>query len=66
MTLLLFIAHLAKEGLAYTSIKVYLSAIRSMHVTSGHHLVFFSTVNSLSVASLAWNQERATQIWHKP
>ena len=28
MTLLLFIAHIDKEGLVYTSIKVYLSAIR--------------------------------------
>ena len=40
MSLLHFIAHLFKEGLAYTSIKVYLSAIRSMHVTSGHHNIF--------------------------
>ena len=41
MTLLLFIAHLAEGELAYTSIKVYLSTIRSMHVTSDHHLVFY-------------------------
>ena len=40
MTLLLFIAHLAKEGLVYTSIKGYLSAIHIMHVTFDHHLVF--------------------------
>ena len=40
ITLLLFIAHLAKGGLAYTSILVYLSAICSMHVISSHHLVF--------------------------
>ena len=39
-TLLLFIAYLAKDGLAYTSIKVYLSAIRNMHITSGHHHIY--------------------------
>ena len=39
MTLLLFIAYLAEGGLAYTFIKLYLSAICSMHVTCGHHLV---------------------------
>ena len=36
-TLLLFTAYLAKEGLAYTFIKVYISAIRNMHITLGHH-----------------------------
>ena len=40
MTLLLFIAHLAEGELDYTSIKVYLSVICSMHVTSSHHFVF--------------------------
>ena len=34
-TLLMFIAHLAKEGIAYTSIKVYLAAIRHLHVAIG-------------------------------
>ena len=36
-TLLLSTTYLAKEGLAYTSIKVYISAIRNMHITLGHH-----------------------------
>ena len=34
-TLLLFTAYLAKEGLAYTY--TYISAIRNMHITLGHH-----------------------------
>ena len=39
-TLLLFATHLAISGLSHTTIKVYLSAIHSMHVTTGQHTVF--------------------------
>ena len=33
----MFIAHLAKEGIAHTSIKTYLAAIRHLHVSVGMH-----------------------------
>ena len=36
-TLLLFAAHLALSGLAYTSIKVYFSAIGNLHSAHSHH-----------------------------
>ena len=36
-TLLLFSAHLAKQSLVHTTIKVYLSAIRHLHITHGLH-----------------------------
>ena len=36
-TLLLFLAFLAKDGLAYTTIKVYIAAIRNLHTFSGLH-----------------------------
>ena len=36
-TLLLFTVHLATEGISTSTIKVYLSAIRSFHVASGRH-----------------------------
>ena len=39
-TLLLFVTHLATSGLSDTSIKVYLSAIHSMHVATGQHIGF--------------------------
>ena len=35
--MLLFAAHLARSGLAYTSIKVYLSAICNLHTAHSHH-----------------------------
>ena len=36
-TLLLFSVHLAQQSLAHTTIKVYLSAIRHLHITHGLH-----------------------------
>ena len=36
-TLLLFSAYLAKQSLVHTTIKVYLSAIRHLHITHGLH-----------------------------
>ena len=39
-TLLLFASYLAKQGLAHTTIKVYLSAVRNLHVSAGLHLEF--------------------------
>ena len=36
-TLLLFMANLAMDSLAYTTIKLYLSVIRHLHMTFGLH-----------------------------
>ena len=36
-TLLLFATHLAESNISYSTIKVYMSAIRHMHVTEGCH-----------------------------
>ena len=35
LTLLLFVAHLAQSHLSYSTIRVYLSAIRHLHLTTG-------------------------------
>lgn len=39
-TLLMFLGHLAQQGLAYQTIKVYLSAVRNLHVSAGLHNKF--------------------------
>ena len=39
-TLLLFAAYLANMNISYATIKIYLSAIRHMHVTAGMHSFF--------------------------
>ena len=39
-TILLFVMHLATSGLSHTTIKVYLSAVCSMHVATDQHTVF--------------------------
>ena len=39
-TLLLFVTHLAKQGLTHATIKVYLSAVHNLHVTAGLHKEF--------------------------
>ena len=39
-TMLLFVAHLAQQGLTHATIKVYLSAVRNLHVTAGLHKEF--------------------------
>ena len=39
-TLLLFVTHLAQQGLAHATIRVYLSAVRYLHVTAGLHKEF--------------------------
>lgn len=36
----MFVSHLAQEGLAHQSIKVYLSAVRNLHVSAGLHAEF--------------------------
>ena len=41
-TLLLFVTYLANQNLAYSTIRVYLTAIRSVHVTEGKHNTFES------------------------
>ena len=41
-TLLLFVTHLANQNLAYSTIKVYLAAVRSAHVAQGKHRSFES------------------------
>ena len=39
-TLLLFATHLALKKLAYPTIKVYMVAVRSVHVNTGNHVIF--------------------------
>ena len=39
-TLLLFITHLGQLNMAHKTIKVYLSAVRSWHISSGHYKAF--------------------------
>ena len=39
-TLLLFVTYLASLNLSYSTIKVYLSRVRSLHTTHGHHIAF--------------------------
>ena len=39
-TLLLFVAHLTTLNLSHATIKVYLSAVRHLHVTAGQHSIF--------------------------
>ena len=41
-TLILFATHLATSNIAHTTIKVYISAIRHMHVSAGLHAEFNS------------------------
>ena len=36
-TLLLFITHLDQQHILYTTIKVYLAALRSLHITTRHY-----------------------------
>ena len=43
-TLLLYTAHMGQKVLSHSTIKVYLSAIRSLHVTVGQHKHFSSQV----------------------
>ena len=44
-TLLLFITHLGQRNLAHKTIKVYLSAVRNLHITSGHFKAFESQLS---------------------
>ena len=39
-TLMLFASYLAQQGLAHTTIKVYLFTIRNLHMSSGLHQGF--------------------------
>ena len=36
----MFVSHLAEQGLTHSSIKVYLSAVRNLHVHAGLHEIF--------------------------
>ena len=45
-TLLLFVAHLASLNLPHATINVYLSGLRSLHVTHGHHTAFNSQLTT--------------------
>lgn len=36
----MFVSHLAQDGLAYQTIKVYLSAVHNFHITAGLHKEF--------------------------
>ena len=44
-TLLLYITHLGQLNLAHKTIKVYLSAVRNLHLTSGHFKAFESKLS---------------------
>ena len=44
-TLLFFITHLGQLNLAHTTIKVYLLAVRNLHISSGHFKVFDSQLS---------------------
>ena len=39
-TLLMFVSYLAQQGLSHTTIKVYFSAVRNLHVQGGLHEEF--------------------------
>lgn len=45
-TLLLFVTHLAQHELTHATIKVYLSAVRNLHVTAGLHNEFSAHLTS--------------------
>ena len=40
MLMLMFVTHLAQQGLTHQSIKVYLSAVRNLHISAGLHEEF--------------------------
>ena len=56
-TILLFVTHLTTSGLSYTTIKVYLSAIHSMHVVTSQHIVFNQQLTP-------WLQQIMTNLRH--
>ena len=58
-TLLLFTAHLATEGTLASTIKVYLSAIRSSHVAAGRHDEFTKQLTPQAPASHQRDPETA-------
>ena len=62
--ILLFVTHLATSGLSYTTIKVYLSAIRSMHVVTGQHIVFNQQLTPLLQQVLKDYNEPTPSISH--
>ena len=46
-TLLFFITHLGQLNLSHKTIKVYLSAVRHLHTTSGHFKAFESQLSPI-------------------
>lgn len=55
-------AHLRKQGFAHTTIKVYLAAIRNLHVASGNYQAFYSQLTPhLQQVAIKGYQERASQ-----
>ena len=41
---MMFASYLAKGGLSHQTIKVYLSAVRNLHVTKGQHLDYMAAL----------------------
>ena len=42
-TLLLLVSHLITLNLSHATIKVYLSAVRHMHITAGQYFIYSAT-----------------------
>ena len=59
-TLLLFVVHLAQQGLAHATIKLYLSAVHNLHVTTGLHREFTAQLTpKLELAMKGIKKEKA-------
>ena len=59
--LLLFVAHLANEGLAHSTIKVYLSALHNLHIATGYHQTFTNQLTTRVkqvLQGIKWAQTR--------
>ena len=65
-TILLFFMHLATSGLSHTTIKMYLSAIHSMHVATGQHTVFHQQLTpwlQQVLKGIQWTQAISKPSW---
>ena len=58
--LMLFVSHLANLGLTYSTIKVYLSSIRHLHVTQGKQLQFSTKLTSKSLQQVLKDIKKAS------
>ena len=65
-TPLFFVTHLATSGLSHTSINVYLSDIRSMHVAIGQHIIFNQQLiprQQQFLKGIQWTQDISKAPW---